>query len=613
MLGSPKSIVMIQLIPHSQLLHAGSLTAEYDHGTLRYLKLGSVELLRMIYFALRDAQWGTLPLLIVEQDIEASADAFAVRYRAQNRQHGRVIVDWECQLTGQADGQVAFRIRGTFREAFRSNRAGFCVLHPLRGTRGQPFTVITPQGEEVNRQFPHPIAPHQPATNIQALRWTTADGTACALDFAGDTFEMEDQRNWTDASYKTYCTPLDRPFPVTYQPGDVVEQGVVFRVSSKATVTPEEDTVRIRWQETAVDWPTLGSCLSLDLTDPDSAAVHLLEQLPLDGLRADLAWGGPRWVEQWRRLRSLAERVNKPLHLVLHHSVGEVNSLFAELAAGTLPGTVEAISVLEKDQAVPSANFTERVVPLARTTFPGVKVGIGTAFYFTLLNRNQPDLARADFTFFANSAQVHAFDDASIVETIDGQAATVVSARQFAGSCPVRVSPVGLHARFNPDAAAPASDQLTYAFAPDERQDSWFAAGWMVGCLAALATAGAAHIDFFDALGERGLIPGKTPSPAYRALRRILAQPPQQVVSVASSHPLAVSALGLTRAAGRILYLVNHRSEPVTVALDAAISWSVTWHLGEPASASPAMSPDNQRALTIPAHHCVELTENPTS
>ena len=31
---------------------------------------------------------------------------------------------------------------------------------------------------------------------------------------AGDVFEIEDQRNWTDGSFKTYSTPLSLPFPV---------------------------------------------------------------------------------------------------------------------------------------------------------------------------------------------------------------------------------------------------------------------------------------------------------------------------------------------------------------------------------------------------------------
>ena len=44
----------------------------------------------------------------------------------------------------------------------------------------------------------------------------------------GDTFETEDQRNWTDASFKTYCTPLGLPFPVEIKKGDVVEQSITI-------------------------------------------------------------------------------------------------------------------------------------------------------------------------------------------------------------------------------------------------------------------------------------------------------------------------------------------------------------------------------------------------
>ena len=601
----------MQLIPHSHSVQAGALRAEYADGTLRYLKLGSAELLRMIYFALRDEQWATVPLTIVEQDVQASDDSFVVRYRAQNQQDGRVIVDWEGTLTGAPDRHVEFHIRGTFREAFRSNRAGFCVLHPLHGTSGQPFTVTTPSGERVNHRFPRYIAPHQPATNIQALHWSTADGIACSLEFAGDIFEMEDQRNWTDASYKTYCTPLDQPAPVAYQAGDVVEQRVSLHVLTEAEISPEDNLVRVRWQNTPLDWPTIGSCVPLDLKDADLKSTDPLAQLPLDSLRADLAWGSAGWKEQWQRIRTLAERLGKPLHLVLHYAQGDAEQLLKALAADTAPNTLEAISVVEKGQGIASESFTERMVPLLRQHFPAVKVGIGTTNYFTQLNRTRPNLALADFTFYANGAQVHAFDNASIMETIAGQAANVVSARQFSGDCPVRVSPVGLHARFNPDAAAPPGDQLAYAFAPDERQYSPFTAAWMVGSLAALATAGAAHVDFFDLLGARGLVQGNTLSPAYHVLRRILDQQPKQLIPATSSQPLAVSALGAETPAGRVLYLANHLSTSVTVAFDSGLNGSPTWQTDQSAQGQ-TVQPSNSNApatLILPPHHCVELSE----
>ena len=48
------------------------------------------------------------------------------------------------------------------------------------------------------------------------------------MRFAGDVFEMEDQRNWTDASYKTYCTPLALPFPVEIPEGARISQSVTL-------------------------------------------------------------------------------------------------------------------------------------------------------------------------------------------------------------------------------------------------------------------------------------------------------------------------------------------------------------------------------------------------
>ncbi len=76
--------------------------------------------------------------------------------------------------------------------------------------------------------------------DIRSLAWTH-DGVATTATFDGEVFEMEDQRNWTDASYKTYSTPLERPFPVVIADGAVIEQSVVFdaaRVAPAAARMP---------------------------------------------------------------------------------------------------------------------------------------------------------------------------------------------------------------------------------------------------------------------------------------------------------------------------------------------------------------------------------------
>ena len=43
---------------------------------------------------------------------------------------------------------------------------------------------------------------------------------------------MEDQRNWTDASYKTYSTPLRLPYPVEIHEGDRVWQRVTIEAEA---------------------------------------------------------------------------------------------------------------------------------------------------------------------------------------------------------------------------------------------------------------------------------------------------------------------------------------------------------------------------------------------
>ena len=51
-----------------------------------------------------------------------------------------------------------------------------------------------------------------------------ADGLWARFEFEGDLFEMEDQRNWTDASFKTYSTPISLGWPHRAQAGQEIRQ-----------------------------------------------------------------------------------------------------------------------------------------------------------------------------------------------------------------------------------------------------------------------------------------------------------------------------------------------------------------------------------------------------
>ena len=56
--------------------------------------------------------------------------------------------------------------------------------------------------ESVETQLPDLIEPWQPFKSIRAITHSVRPGVReCRME--GDMFEMEDQRNWSDASYKT--------------------------------------------------------------------------------------------------------------------------------------------------------------------------------------------------------------------------------------------------------------------------------------------------------------------------------------------------------------------------------------------------------------------------
>jgi hypothetical protein len=123
---------------------------------------------------------------------------------------------------------------------------------------------------------------------------------------------------------------------------------------------------------------------------------------------------------------------------------------------------------------------------------PAAKIGGGTNAYFAELNRARPPVDALDLVCYSLNPQVHASDNASLVENLEAQAATVRGARRFAGTLPIAVGPITLRPRFNPNATGPGPETAPGALPPqvDVRQMSLFGAGWTLGSLKALSLGG---------------------------------------------------------------------------------------------------------------------------
>ena len=99
-------------------------------------------------------------------------------------------------------------------------------------------------------------------------------------------------------------------------------------------------------------------------------------------------------------------------------------------------------------------------MPSLRAEFPDIYIGAGTDCFFTELNRERTPADLVDFLTFSVNPQVHAFDNASLTETLEAHRYVVESAQNLADGKGIHVSPVTLKMRFNPNATGPQISRM---------------------------------------------------------------------------------------------------------------------------------------------------------
>jgi len=499
-------------------LHAGCVTAQFDpaEGWLRRLRVGELEVLTAVYGAVRDRNWGTVPPRLEALHIDQREERFHVSFEVRCVSPAAGFC-WQGEVTGDADGTVTFRFLGEAMIGFWKNRIGLCALHPLPTCAGRPCQIETADGAVSEAEFPRLIAPLQPFTNVRAITYEIAPALRVEVRFEGDVFETEDQRNWTDASFKTYSTPLNQPFPVWVDRGTRVEQTVtvrlletaaLFRRSTSDVRDPEINTS----QAIGRPLPPIGFCLpssGIALTEIEASR---LKQLRPAHLRVDLRLYETDWLTRWHQACMDAAAVGTSLHAALFLSdegPRELRALAAELAAR--PAPVSLWLVFHKNEPATRSHW----VRMAEAALPsGATFASGTDANFAELNRSRPGATETSLTCFSINPQVHAFDEASLIENLGAQAATIESARAFSHR-PLVVSPITLRPRFNAvatsDTASKEGDLPTQV---DPRQMSLLGAAWTVGSLARLAPLEAVHsLTYFETTGWRGLMESERGSP----------------------------------------------------------------------------------------------------
>jgi D-apionolactonase len=508
-------------------LRAGPLSMRFENGGLRYVRLGRYEALRRVYVAVRDRNWGTLPAHITHLDAEIGQDSFRIEFDCESRR-GEIDFLWRGTVTGAADGTVVFTFDGVARSTFQRNRIGFCVLHPISECAGQTCEVVHTNGETEPGSFPTEIAPHQPFTDIRTITHEILPGLQVTVRMEGETFEMEDQRNWTDTSFKTYGTPLELPFPVEVKKGERFSQRVTLMLDGSApgtvlissSVSPE---IRLLVEtNVAQKLPHIGLGVASHGQPLTRLELERLRALNLSHLRVDLHLSEADLEARLDRAAAEALALDARLEAALFLSDEASDELQRLLAAvRRVRPRIASWLIFHVAEKVTSVRWVSLAREALRRYDPDVPVGAGTNLWFTEINRTPPPVEESDLLCYALSPQVHAGDDLTLVENLEAQAATVENAKRLSmnrgGGKPLSITPVTLKPRFSANTTGPEVPREPDELPPqvDARQSTLFAAAWTLGSIKYLAESGASSVTYYETTGWCGVIEREAGSPPH--------------------------------------------------------------------------------------------------
>lgn len=412
--------------PHTAAV--GEFRYEVGRADITSIWYDQTEILRRIFVTVRDDRWQEVPPLTWNGTVQSDprhATALSARHKSDS-----VDFEWHGSFEIHPYERVLrFSFEGRALRDMSICRLGLVVLHPVNAMIGAHLTTDGPEGrnervvgtsidpQPVARGVPLAMTPPFARLAVTRPRWGVIK-----FWFQGDLFEMEDQRNWGDASFKTYCTPLREGFPRPVAAGTVIRHAV-----------------DIEWTPSAQPrFPQLGQLVDDAAGSGNSTSPHRSWSY----VSLDLDSGDPE------NLRSAIERHSDDMAIELSstadatfdHAMTAVEQLNVE------PLHISRLVLRGAGASLPAASAVTRARQTWQRAFghpPPILAA--TRGYFVEFNRGIPlDLA-ADGIAFPVSATVHADDVRTISENVATVEDMVSTARILSGCRSVCVSPLALY------------------------------------------------------------------------------------------------------------------------------------------------------------------------
>jgi D-apionolactonase len=478
-------------------------------------------ILRSVRALIRDQDWNT-PSINVEE-VTQSENQLAIRISSS-------------AFGAMFTGKITFSVIADVAEIemslvsssdYLANRIGLNLLHPpaLAGTK---LSVLHSNKEIKESVFPIKISPNQPVMDISGLSWRQGS-LDVNLALTGDVFEMEDQRNWTDASYKTYSRPLSLPFPYPVASGESISQKLVILViQSEAAEKPKQNSTNRILLSQQGKFPSiqLGAA-----TNPVAAVAKPILQAELLAvpilLEVDLR------TKNWKAALAAVANHKAGIDLRIICQADAQEKDFDELLDQIKSLNILRIAVFDAEQHIWLEQLSTKLSTAMQSRGMTKTQLAGARSHFTELNRNFTKVPEnCSGLTFSITPLFHALNTEQLVESIAMQRLVTQQAVEMAAGKEVYVGPITLRPRFNNVATkAPEIPEVTdlsigygaeWFGNSDNRQQSPELAAWTIASAAAIAITGVNSITFFEERGTRGIQSAEGDAyPVYAAVKEL--------------------------------------------------------------------------------------------
>lgn len=472
--------------PDTQRVEHAGFTVDIARAAIRNVTYQGVQIIDLLYTAIRPWDWSTLDpdehsevvQIVGENCVVTITDLFA------SSMQGKTV------LTLQPNGKFTVDYQLTGLGKFEINRWGVCFcLHTgdWMGSKvnasGNSYTLlkeISPQRviEGVTQGL-------FPASND--MQFIAPDGRSLKVISTGKILEAEDQRNWTDNTYKIYSGSLAEPRPFTIEKDVTWEQQIEFEVAVPTGSIIDGAKIVAR---DIPSLPRIGLQFNTESLLPIDDLEKALFILDIDHIRIN---------EESLTAQKIAT-VNKSgltleTALLSSHQgadlAREVEHLSARVPAGSRLLIHREGREIVQAEDLPKNNSLNSYIS-------------GSDAYLVDLHRNKYNFG--DSVSYSMVPTVHSADLETTFKTLYTQRESIEFAKKFIAP-QVSISPITFSTRGNPETGHLRDNRINFAQPEMALQiKNLSSAAWTLGSIFALASAGAYSGTWHELFGDYGVI-----------------------------------------------------------------------------------------------------------